>query len=611
MPEPAVAPVIQRNPPVDYAVAVWLGTPLQEIEKGLREGWIRRPGIELQARVEDRVGTGILSPPAPDDAGEPPRAEASVPGARARIEALVRSIDPSLDARTFADAWNEAGPDDATRTDVLAAFIGRVLDAPPVEAEALGPRLDPLERAASAIDVTARFVRLQGTTVAELERLAATEGGVRRALAEHSPWAFAGSPELARIGDAGGRFDRFDPDTGEQRLSEAWLGDRARHAAWRHAGAAGRALEVDGDGWRFLDRAAGDSVALELKGAAERPVHQVIFARDDGDRVTGGASTDRIHGGAGDDLLRGRGGDDLLEGGAGADVLHGGSGRDFISGQQGDDELEGGAGNDWLAGGSGDDELAGGAGNDRIEGGEGVDTYRFDSGDGSDTIVDDGGSLVFDDVALAGTMQRDSGGWISADGQVRFDLEGEDDEGGTLVLRSAANGEEGAAPTTVRIEGWTPGAFGISLDEGDEDGDVGENDPDEIPDVDPPVLPAPPGEDREGVSSETAGSDATAPAGIDLRSDRFDALSLVDAHAVDRALDLWLPPPSPDALAPATLTVGVTPANLADALADFASDAGEGSGGSFALDPWFTGSIPQLVDAGPQAPPAPTLRIAR
>ena len=51
MPETAVVPPADRNPPVDYAVAVWLGTPKEEIEKGLREGWIRRPGVEL-ARLD-------------------------------------------------------------------------------------------------------------------------------------------------------------------------------------------------------------------------------------------------------------------------------------------------------------------------------------------------------------------------------------------------------------------------------------------------------------------------------------------------------------------------------------------------------------------------------
>ena len=203
-------------------------------------------------------------------------------------------------------------------------------------------------------------------------------------------------------------------------LSDAWLGDRARHAAWRNAEAAGRPLEVDGDGWRFIDRAAGDSVSVELEGTGDRPVNQVIFARDDGDRVNGGAVTDRIHGGRGDDILRGRGGDDLLEGGAGDDALQGGSGRDHIAGQQGDDELDGGAGDDRLEGGSGDDELSGDRGDDVLQGGAGVDTYRFEGGDGVDTIEDDGGVVIVDDVAIAGTMRSNGDGWISSDGRFHF-----------------------------------------------------------------------------------------------------------------------------------------------------------------------------------------------
>ena len=66
---------------------------------------------------------------------------------------------------------------------------------------------------------------------------------------------------------------------------------------------------------------------------------------------------------------RGGGGDDRLEGGSGDDILIG----DF---------------SDLLGGAIGDDDLHGGLGNDRLVGRDGLDTYRFNLGDGIDSIED-------------------------------------------------------------------------------------------------------------------------------------------------------------------------------------------------------------------------------
>lgn len=57
-----------------------------------------------------------------------------------------------------------------------------------------------------------------------------------------------------------------------------------------------------------------------------------------------------------------------------------------LSGTSVVDRLNGFAGDDILYGLSGDDVLAGGPGNDLLIGGDGADTYRFDAGDGRDTI---------------------------------------------------------------------------------------------------------------------------------------------------------------------------------------------------------------------------------
>jgi RTX calcium-binding nonapeptide repeat (4 copies) len=615
MPEAAVVPIAGGNPPVDYAVAVWLGTPQEEIERGLREGWIRRPGVDLRAWTEERADAAIASPPAPGETADPDSSESTLLGSRERIEALLRRLDPGLEASTFADAWNEAGTDEVTRSRRFVDFLSRTLNVRQDEASDASSQLSALEQTTEGVRATARFVRLDGMTGRELERLAATEGGVRRALAEHSSWAFTGDRELVRLGDAAGRYDRFDPDSGEQLLSDAWLGDRARHAAWRSAAATGQPLEVAGDSWRFVDRAAGDAVSIQLEGKAGRPVHQVIFARDDGDRVTGDAGTDRIHGGRGDDILRGRAGDDLLEGDAGHDALHGGSGHDIVAGQQGDDELDGGAGDDRVEGGSGNDELSGGRGDDLLRGGTGMDSYRFERGDGADTIEDDGGIVIVDDVPIAGTMHREGEGWISADGRFHFMLESEGAGGSTLVIRESAAAAGGSEQATVRIAAWTSGSFGISLADADES-DSGEDD------SDPETNEGGRDEDEESArETGTASNDASSGARAALAQpptpsnapllppDLFEALPLVDTLTVAQALDEWSLPAPPDVGTAVQSTIGVTSADLGDALSEAAGDAeSDGGTGSLVLDRWFEPSQPRLDDGGLKAPPDLVLR---
>jgi Ca2+-binding RTX toxin-like protein len=81
----------------------------------------------------------------------------------------------------------------------------------------------------------------------------------------------------------------------------------------------------------------------------------------------------------------------------------------------GDLLLKGGDGNDHLWSGFGDDILIGGTGNDDLRGGTGNDLYLFGTDWGHDTVVDDGGTLVFDS-ALQGNLAvraTDSGTSIS------------------------------------------------------------------------------------------------------------------------------------------------------------------------------------------------------
>ena len=64
------------------------------------------------------------------------------------------------------------------------------------------------------------------------------------------------------------------------------------------------------------------------------------------------------------------------------------AGDDTFYGSYNNDTLLGGAGNDTLTGRNGNDTLIGGTGNDLLMGNDGDDTYRFNLGDGQDTIRD-------------------------------------------------------------------------------------------------------------------------------------------------------------------------------------------------------------------------------
>lgn len=91
------------------------------------------------------------------------------------------------------------------------------------------------------------------------------------------------------------------------------------------------------------------------------------------------------------------GDDDGIYGTPDNDTLHGTAWRDFIYGLAGDDVIWGYADDDVIVGGAGDDTLYGGVGNDN---------YWFNLGDGSDTIVDEGGSL--DRIRFAASVESSS-----------------------------------------------------------------------------------------------------------------------------------------------------------------------------------------------------------
>lgn len=89
-------------------------------------------------------------------------------------------------------------------------------------------------------------------------------------------------------------------------------------------------------------------------------------------------------------------------------TLYGGAGNDQLIGWNDiQDHLYGMAGQDQLYGGSGDDILVGGLGNDTLTGGVGNDEYRFNLGDGHDTISsNDRQSTDLDRLVLGANISR-------------------------------------------------------------------------------------------------------------------------------------------------------------------------------------------------------------
>lgn len=223
-----------------------------------------------------------------------------------------------------------------------------------------------------------------------------------------------------------------------------------------------------------------------------------LSGRAGNDTLFGGAGKDSLFGGDGDDTLVGGSGDDILFADQGADRLFGGDGFDWVSyetaaggvivrlnigsgkdgiaegdtysgiegvigsshadrlygdaaanslrGQGGDDYIDGGQGNDTLEGGEGSDSLLGGLGADLLQGGTGNDTYRYDLGDGNDTIAEESGTdtLVLDTLdnvarvyTQASALQEGELSPTASDIVIEFN------DGGRIVV--ARNSEAGQA----------------------------------------------------------------------------------------------------------------------------------------------------------------------
>ncbi|WP_141243668.1 calcium-binding protein, partial [Pseudomonas indica] len=110
---------------------------------------------------------------------------------------------------------------------------------------------------------------------------------------------------------------------------------------------------------------------------------------------------------------------DQLYGFSSDDILSGGNGQDNLEGMAGNDLLFGEAGNDTVSGGDGDDTIVGGSGDDVLLGGGGKNIFKFELGDGVDTvngnyekgsIIEFGESIKPDDVMVGrlASLREDS-----------------------------------------------------------------------------------------------------------------------------------------------------------------------------------------------------------
>ena len=130
------------------------------------------------------------------------------------------------------------------------------------------------------------------------------------------------------------------------------------------------------------------------------------------DLIKGNNKNDTLNGGSGNDKIYGYAGNDSIHGNAGNDYIDGGDGNDQLYGDAGTNTIKGGAGNDSIYGGTGIDRIYAGTGNDYINGGKGANTLYFGKNEGSNTVVNGGGSdtIFFNAETRLGNVQASYSG---------------------------------------------------------------------------------------------------------------------------------------------------------------------------------------------------------
>ncbi|WP_281061893.1 type I secretion C-terminal target domain-containing protein [Mesorhizobium sp. M7A.F.Ca.ET.027.02.1.1] len=154
--------------------------------------------------------------------------------------------------------------------------------------------------------------------------------------------------------------------------------------------------------------------------------------------------------------------DDTMTGDGSANVLYGGAGADNLNGAGGNDTLIGGAGIDILNGGDGNDLLIGGLGQDTMTGGAGADTFKLDSLDINDLIVDYSGiggqGDKIDLTALFDSAPANIGNFVNYDagtGALSVDASGSGDPANFVQVAELVNHPAANTITLLYDDGIT------------------------------------------------------------------------------------------------------------------------------------------------------------
>ncbi|WP_418317609.1 calcium-binding protein [Piscinibacter sakaiensis] len=250
-----------------------------------------------------------------------------------------------------------------------------------------------------------------------------------------------------------------------------WLSDRNRTSSEMATGTANYSDRWIADRAAFLEAVlrynkldAGGDVVNSPRPSA----YQIVFADLDLNRTlavrtNGSQPAEHVKfGGAAAEAIYGGGLDDRIYGGGGSDTLYGQAGNDYLEGNAGNDLLSGGADNDTLLGGIGNDTLNGGSGTDLLLGGADFDTYQFDVGWGSDTIVDSDGMGVINvagigNLTATGAKKIADSAWQSADKRFNFAVVPVDSGRSDLFITFSDRTD------VIRVQNWKSGNLGITL----------------------------------------------------------------------------------------------------------------------------------------------------
>lgn len=194
--------------------------------------------------------------------------------------------------------------------------------------------------------------------------------------------------------------------TGDELIIKDWF-ESSHRVEWLRF-ADGEEIRI-GDMTSYIIGTGGADVILGTYGA------DFLYGGAGNDEIRGLAGNDFGNGGSGDDFVAGDGDQDWVMGGSGNDQVLGGAGNDTVFGDDGDDRVYGGTGSDLVVGGRGKDEVVGGAGDD---------VFRYQRGDGDDTLMDDyvdNWDLVWENGGYVNGYVRNADGTVSKDGIVYFD----------------------------------------------------------------------------------------------------------------------------------------------------------------------------------------------